>query len=130
VVALGAAGLAVAVLAHRRGEELLALILCGLLSAAVAPFAWSHHYVWFVPLAVLLARYALDGSRAAGTALAGLLVVTVAWVTRLPGPSVGPIPNTGLISVQPDVYLVAVVVTVVASGWWLTHGMRRSAPGP
>jgi alpha-1,2-mannosyltransferase len=124
-VALGAAGLAVAVVAHRRGQELLALTLCGLLSAAVAPFAWSHHYVWFTPLAVLLARHARDGSRVAGVALAGLLAVTLAWVTRLPGPSVGPIPNTGLISLQPDVYLAAVVATLAATAWWLTRGPAR-----
>ena len=52
------AGLAVAVLAHRRGEALLGVTLCGLLSAAVAPFAWSHHFVWFGPLVVLLAHRA------------------------------------------------------------------------
>jgi alpha-1,2-mannosyltransferase len=131
-VVLGAAGLAVAVLAHRRGEELLGLTLCGLLSAAVAPFAWSHHYVWFVPLAVLLAGHALVGSRPAAAALAGLLAVTVAWVTRPPGPSVGPIPSTGLISLQPDVYLAAVVATVAAAGWWLARRtqVRGSAPRP
>ena len=38
--------------------------------------------------------------------------MTLAFVTRLPGPEVGPIPSTGLISLQPDVYLVAVIVTV------------------
>jgi alpha-1,2-mannosyltransferase len=113
--ALGAGGLAVAVQAHRRGAELLAVTLCGLVSAAAAPFAWSHHYVWFAPLAVLLAHHVLGGDRRAAAALAGLLLVTVAWVTRLPGPGVGPIPSTGLVSLQPDTYLVAVVVTVLAS---------------
>ena len=42
--------------------------------------------------------------------------VTLAWVTRLPGPGVGPIPSTGLISLQPDVYLLAVVL-IVAVAW-------------
>ena len=84
------------------------MTLCGLLAAAVAPFAWSHHFVWFAPLVVLLAHHAAGGDRRAAGALAGVLVVTVAWVTRLPGPGVGPIPSTGLISLLPDVYLVAV----------------------
>ena len=113
--ALGIAGLVVAVLAHRRGEELVGLTLCGLLSAAVAPFAWSHHFVWFAPLVVLLAHRPAVGDRRAAVALAGLLVATVAWVTRLPGPGVGPLPSTGLISLQPDVYLLAVAVTVLAA---------------
>jgi alpha-1,2-mannosyltransferase len=111
---LGVAGLAVAVRAHRRGHELLGLTLCGLLAAAAAPFAWSHHYVWFGPLVVLLACHAAADRRAA-VALAGLLVVTVAWITALPGPGVGPLPATGLISLQPDVYVATVVVLVVVA---------------
>jgi len=117
---VGAAGLAVAVAAHRRGEPLLGLTVCGLLSAAVAPFAWSHHFVWFGPLVVLLAHRAQGGSRRAAAALGAVLAVTLAVVTRLPGPTVGPIPSTGLISLQPDVYLVAVIVTLVLAWWWLT----------
>ncbi len=102
-------------LAHRRGEALLGVTLCGLLSAAVAPFAWSHHFVWFGPLVVLLGHRATTGDRRAAVALAGVLAVTLAWVTRLPGPGVGPIPSTGLISLQPDVYLLAVVLTVAVA---------------
>ena len=103
------------------------MTLCGLLSAAVAPFAWSHHFVWFGPLVVLLAHRAATGDRRAAVALAGVLAVTLAWVTRLPGPGVGPIPSTGLISLQPDVYLLAVVliVAVVARA----HGARPGADG-
>ena len=115
--ALGVAGLVVAVLAHRRGRPLLGVTVCGLLSAAVAPFAWSHHFVWFGPLVVLLAHRAWTGDRRAAAGLAGVVVVTAAWVTGLPGPGVGPIPSTGLSSLQPDVFLAAVVVTVVIAGW-------------
>jgi alpha-1,2-mannosyltransferase len=122
----GLAGLAVAVRAHRRGRELLALTLCGLLAAAAAPFAWSHHYVWFAPLVVLLAYRAADGHRRAWAALAGALAVTLAWVTRLPGPGVGPIPATGLVSLQPDVYVVAVAV-VTGVAWWSLRGGRCAA---
>jgi alpha-1,2-mannosyltransferase len=112
---LGVAGLAVAVLAHRRGETLLGVTVCGLISAAAAPFAWSHHFVWFGPLLVLLAHGAAGGDRRAAVALAGVLAVTLAFVTRLPGPAVGPIPSTGLISLRPDVYLAAVIVTVAVA---------------
>jgi alpha-1,2-mannosyltransferase len=119
---LGAAGLVVAVLAHRRGRPLLGVTVCGLLSAAVAPFAWSHHFVWFGPLVVLLAHRAWTGNRRATAGLAGVLVVTAAWVTGLPGPGVGPIPSTGLSSLQPDVFLVAVVVTIAIAGWIVVRG--------
>jgi alpha-1,2-mannosyltransferase len=113
--ALAVAGLVVAVRAHRRGQELLALTLCGLIAAAAAPFAWSHHFVWFGPLVVLLAHHAAAGDRRAGAALVAVVVVTVAWITRLPGPAVGPIPSTGLISLLPDAYLVGVIAVVVAA---------------
>lgn len=127
---VGAAGLAVAVLAHRRGHTLLGVTLCGLLSAAVAPFAWSHHFVWFGPLVVLLAHRAVQGDRRAGAAVAAVVAVTVAFVTRLPGPTVGPIPSTGLISLQPDVYLAAVIVIIAAAAGWLASAHRKGAPHP
>lgn len=47
-------GLAAAVLMHRRGEVPLALCLAGLTSLLGSPISWSHHYVWVVPLAVVL----------------------------------------------------------------------------
>jgi alpha-1,2-mannosyltransferase len=104
--ALGALTIVLAVRAHRAGEEVLALTLCGLAAAALAPFAWSHHYVWVVPLAVLLGGRAVAGDRRAIAGLVGVLAATVAVVTALPGPAVGPIPATGVISLWPDAYLV------------------------
>jgi alpha-1,2-mannosyltransferase len=41
--------------------------------------------------------------------------VTLAWITALPGPGVGPLPATGLISLQPDVDVVAVVVVLAVA---------------
>lgn len=116
-VVLGAATIVLAVRAHRAGQEVLALTLCGLASAALAPFAWSHHWVWVVPLMVLLVARAAAGARPAVVLLGGLLVVTLAVVTRLPGPGVGPIPSTGLISLQPDVYLLLYAGALAAAAW-------------
>lgn len=110
--ALGVVTILLAVRAHRAGEELLAVTLCGLASAALAPFAWSHHYVWVVPLAVLLAARTLAGDRWAAAGLAGVLATTVAVITALPGPQVGPIPSTGLISLWPDAYLLLFLVAL------------------
>jgi alpha-1,2-mannosyltransferase len=82
--------------------------------------------VWFGPLVVLLGHRAATGDRRAAVALAGVLAVTLAWVTRLPGPGVGPIPSTGLISLQPDVYLLAVVLIVAVA--WRVLLARDSGP--
>lgn len=54
VVAL--AGIAVAVLVHRAGQEQLALCLAGVTSLLASPISWSHHYVWIVPLTVVLVQ--------------------------------------------------------------------------
>jgi alpha-1,2-mannosyltransferase len=125
---LGAVTVWVAVRAHRAGQEVLALTLCGLASAALAPFAWSHHWVWVVPLVVLLAHRAMAGHRAALPLLLGVLATTLAVVTALPGPGVGPIPSTGLISLQPDVYLL-LFLAVLAGSWWWVGGRFRSRRG-
>ncbi|MCA0305952.1 MAG: glycosyltransferase 87 family protein [Actinobacteria bacterium] len=47
-------GLAAAVLMHRAGQVALALCLAGFTSLLASPISWSHHYVWVVPLAVVL----------------------------------------------------------------------------
>lgn len=51
VVALG---LWAAVLMHRRGQAAFALCLAGLTSLLASPISWSHHYVWVVPLGLVL----------------------------------------------------------------------------
>jgi alpha-1,2-mannosyltransferase len=113
-VVLVLATLAVAAREHRRGRPLLATTLCGLCSAAAAPFAWSHHWVWFVPLALVLGHRATTGNRVAATLLGVVLAGTVAMITALPGPGVGPVPRTGLISLWPDTYLLLFVIVLVA----------------
>ncbi|GAA1855653.1 glycosyltransferase 87 family protein [Pseudonocardia ailaonensis] len=134
---LGAAALWVARGLHRRGAEVEALSLVGLASAAVAPFAWSHHYVWFVPLLVALVARGLaeyrgpaekNGARRAWLATGLVLAATAAVITRLPGPGVGPIPATGLISLWPDAYVAAFVISCAALLPAARSGSARTAP--
>ncbi|MGB8022588.1 MAG: glycosyltransferase 87 family protein, partial [Candidatus Nanopelagicales bacterium] len=47
-------GIAAAVAVHRRGEVPLALCLAGVTSLLASPISWSHHYVWIVPLGIVL----------------------------------------------------------------------------
>ena len=112
---LGAAALVLAARAHRRGDELLGVTLVGLCTCAVAPFAWSHHWVWVVPLAVVLAH------RGAHVMFGLTLAATTAVITALPGPQVGPIPRTGLISLAPDTYVLLFAVVLV----WAAHNTAK-----
>ncbi|WP_132992442.1 glycosyltransferase 87 family protein [Gordonia zhaorongruii] len=84
-------GMAAAVLAHRRGQELLALTLVGMTSCAVSPVAWGHHWVWFVLLLVVAVHHVSEAAsavRRAGIALLGAacFLSAVAWRTHLAYP--------------------------------------------
>jgi alpha-1,2-mannosyltransferase len=39
---------------HRRGENLAALLVTAFLGLLASPVSWSHHWVWAVPLILLL----------------------------------------------------------------------------
>ncbi|MCF8569205.1 glycosyltransferase 87 family protein [Gordonia sp. HY002] len=80
-----------AVLAHRRGQELLALSLVGMASCTVSPVSWGHHWVWFVPLLVVAVHHLIDGAGRWRRGLIGALTVlgvlaTAAWRTHLAYP--------------------------------------------
>lgn len=57
-VLLAAAALALAVWAHRRGDDLLAICVCADAVLLVSPITWQHHWVWMVPTLLWLARRA------------------------------------------------------------------------
>ncbi|MGI3786058.1 MAG: glycosyltransferase 87 family protein, partial [Janthinobacterium lividum] len=54
--AIAALGVWAAVLWHRRGEVALAVMLGGIATLLASPVSWLHHFVWIVPLTVVLVR--------------------------------------------------------------------------
>jgi alpha-1,2-mannosyltransferase len=70
-VGVGIVGLATAILASRRGHELLGLVACAATGLLVSPVSWSHHYVYAVP-ALVLAAY---GPRRLGYQILGAALV-------------------------------------------------------
>ncbi|MEV4130041.1 glycosyltransferase 87 family protein [Nocardia sp. NPDC049707] len=88
-VAIAAAlGFAAAWVAYRLREGLLGLIVTGLIGCVIPPLAWSHHWVWFVPLLTLLLHYTIrERSRIRlGPALAmaaGGAAVSMWFTTRI-----------------------------------------------
>jgi alpha-1,2-mannosyltransferase len=137
VVALGVAvaALAVAVAAWRRGHRVLGVAIVGMASAAVSPFSWSHHWVWFAPLVIHLGHRALVvGSRWSLVALCAFWTAFAGWFVSVTGGS----PETGLLSIRPggawDVwlpatYLAAFVAVLVATAWWLRRADRGYLTG-
>ncbi|MCS0638137.1 glycosyltransferase 87 family protein [Streptomyces sp. LP05-1] len=83
---VGAGGLTVAVRAALRGDRAVAAVACGLTALLVSPISWSHHWVWCVPLLVLLA--ARPGRHWGWTAGTALVFASFAlwWVPHAPAP--------------------------------------------
>ena len=54
VLAIAVLGLTIAVRAYRRRGDAWALPACAVAGLLGAPIAWSHHWVWCVPIAVVL----------------------------------------------------------------------------
>ncbi|MGH4028241.1 glycosyltransferase 87 family protein [Actinomycetota bacterium Odt1-20B] len=67
----GAAGLGVAVAAALRGERDWAAVSCAATALLVSPVSWSHHWVWCVPMVLLLGREALRWGGRVRRAVAG-----------------------------------------------------------
>ncbi|MFJ8533483.1 glycosyltransferase 87 family protein [Streptomyces sp. NPDC093591] len=80
---VGAAGLGVAVAAELRGQRDWAVTSCAVTALLISPVSWSHHWVWCLPVVLLLGTHAY---RAA--ALSALLVFSsyaLWWVPHGPG---------------------------------------------
>jgi alpha-1,2-mannosyltransferase len=127
---IGVLGFVAAVVAHRRGEELLAVSVVGLLSTAVSPYSWSHHWVWFVPLFIFALHRALTTRKASLWVLTAYVFVTAfAWPVGFPVHDPGARAATGIWAIDwaGDVvtrneYVICFLVTAVFT---LVH-LRRS----
>ncbi len=88
--AVAALGVWTATTWWRQGNVALAVTLCGVASLLASPVSWLHHFVWVVPLALVLVQHS-RGRAADGSALTRLppwLTVLgwifVGWVVAAP----------------------------------------------
>lgn len=83
-----ALGLALAAASLLRGQRAWAAVTCAATALLVSPISWSHHWVWCVPMVILLGSEALHRTHAAArrwwaaTSALGLLFCSFAlwWV--------------------------------------------------
>jgi alpha-1,2-mannosyltransferase len=113
--------LLIAVRLHRGGERLLAVTITGLTAAVLSPFAWTHHWVWFLPLLIYCVHRALTNSLwwfGAG----GLFVALGAWPYQYP---IDPVPRVGLYMFPPawvhwhvvvNLYVIIYAVVLIGAG--------------
>ncbi|MFG3187682.1 glycosyltransferase 87 family protein [Streptomyces omiyaensis] len=84
-VLLGGAAMALAVRAAVRGDKAVAVVVTAFTALMVSPISWSHHWVWCVPLLILL--YDRSTRAWAVTGAVGLAFASFAlwWVPHDPG---------------------------------------------
>lgn len=156
---VGVLGLWAAHVAYRAGANLLAISITGMASCAVGPFSWGHHWVWVLPLLLVVTVHAADQARRAGPAtwgwwLAPAVIVALTFAYTQPAIKVivgrhGPEqfqgmvfgPFRGFLSsptagwhlplqlVASGAYLVVLLGTIAVTLWW-ARGRQRTERGP
>jgi alpha-1,2-mannosyltransferase len=85
-----ALGLAAAAALHRSGRPVHGWLTCALTGLLVSPVSWDHHWVWIVPVLVLLTDAAARARGRArwgyGALAAGVVMAFAAWPDRWTGP--------------------------------------------
>jgi len=119
-VPLALAVLAVAAGWWRRGDRVLGTCLGAMAMLLASPISWSHHWVWAVPVALVL----WERSRWAAVAWTAVVVTRpVLWPPWGQGREYG---WTTVDHVVGNAYLIA---ALVLSGWAAVSLHRRPAPG-
>ena len=131
-LAVTGAGLALARLAHRRGEEAVAVVTVAFTALLVSPVSWSHHWVWVAVLLPVLLDVVLRTDGRVQTVAAGLLPAWTLMLLTWPLPSQVDEPPgaNGIIWVahlqsQPlhwlgeNMYVPAVLGTMLLAARWL-----------
>ncbi len=135
-LAVAVAGLALARLAHRRGEEAVAVVTVAFTALLVSPVSWSHHWVWVAVLLPVLLDVVLRTDGRVQTVAAGLLPAWTLMLLTWPSQSQvdGPPGANGIIWVahlqsQPlhwlgeNMYVLAVVGTMLLAFRWVREDL-------
>ncbi len=118
------AGLAVAVWAHRRGHRLAGAVCCGITGLLVSPISWTHHWIWAVPLLVLL-LVAAWRRRSCWIALATVLTAIVFSAAAALPSTWGPFGLGSILSADAYVWCGAAFLVATALFLW-----REESRGP
>lgn len=86
-----AAGLGVAAQNSKRGDDALGAIACAVTGLLISPISWSHHWVWAVPVAMLLAVRAPKAAVAWCAVFLSFLIWAVPHKVSGPSPALNPL---------------------------------------
>ncbi|MFI9745774.1 glycosyltransferase 87 family protein [Streptomyces sp. NPDC052494] len=83
--AMGGAAMVLAVRAALRGDKAVAVVICAFTALMISPISWSHHWVWCVPLLILLADRATRAWVVTGAVALAFASFALWWVPHDPG---------------------------------------------
>jgi alpha-1,2-mannosyltransferase len=84
VLVTGVYGLATARAAHRHGDERWAVLVTAVTGLLVSPISWQHHWVWAVPVAIVLVE---RRAWAAAVPWVAVFAADPVWWPLPPGPA-------------------------------------------
>jgi alpha-1,2-mannosyltransferase len=125
---IGVLALVVAVLASRRGQEFLAITVIGATSVLVTPLAWSHYWVWLVPVGMIGLHLAWTKRHWwAWAAVIGGYLLLFPWPLATnrdaPFPGLIFVDNEALQSLEAGIGLVLLLVTAI----WVIRKPKETA---
>jgi alpha-1,2-mannosyltransferase len=86
-----AAGLWVAAQSSKRGDDAVGALACAVTGLLISPISWSHHWVWAVPVAMLLAVRAPRLAVAWSAVFLSFLIWAVPHKVTGPSPDLNPL---------------------------------------
>jgi alpha-1,2-mannosyltransferase len=131
-VLVALAGLALAVRAGRRGDDVGGVSLCALTGLLVSPISWSHHWVLAVPALMLLALGAWRGRSPAVLAATGAVALValahMIWWVPVNRPRHSELHLGVPQLLYADAYVLIAVIVLAASGLSAARGGRGRLP--
>ncbi|WP_314619300.1 glycosyltransferase 87 family protein [Streptomyces stackebrandtii] len=82
---MGGAAMVLAVRAALHGDKAVAVVICAFTALMISPISWSHHWVWCVPLLILLADRATRAWLVTGAVALAFASFALWWVPHDPG---------------------------------------------
>ncbi|WP_418888509.1 mannosyltransferase [Mycolicibacterium neoaurum] len=110
-------------------DRLASLLVIQIFGLVASPVAWTHHWVWVVPLLIWLFHgpwRAKPGARLLGWSWFVLMVVSVPTLLSSAQPSIHDISQPWYLAWAGLVYIVAAVATMI---WMIVTGRRAESVG-
>ena len=86
-----AAGLWIAAQNSKRGDDAVGAVACAVTGLLISPISWSHHWVWAVPAAMLLAARAPKSAMTWCAVFLSFLIWAVPHKVSCPSPDLNPL---------------------------------------